>query len=168
MTLFESSFLSLILFAEKYVRDREQATDIAQECFVRLWYGDLNFETEDKIKGFLYMTARNLALNKLRHNSVANRYVEMALLESDACFQENIMEEEISEIVYRAIDQLAGQSRKIILLSLQGYSNGEISRQLGISINTVNTLKQKAYKKLRSILKELFVFIFLTDISRLN
>ena len=49
------------MFADKYLNDMEAAADVAQECFIRLWRGDMTFETEDKVRGFLYTMARNLA-----------------------------------------------------------------------------------------------------------
>ena len=35
-TFFEENFSSVVLFADKYVGDMDVATDIAQECFIRL------------------------------------------------------------------------------------------------------------------------------------
>ena len=66
---FEGNFSSIVMFADKYLNDMEAAADVAQECFIQLWRGDMTFETEDKVRGFLYSMARNLALNKLEHDS---------------------------------------------------------------------------------------------------
>ena len=41
-----------MMFADKYLNDMEAAADVAQECFIRLWRGDMTFETEDKVRGF--------------------------------------------------------------------------------------------------------------------
>ncbi len=73
----------------------------------------------------------------------------------------NVVEEEVYAIIYKAIDELAPQSRKVILLSLQELSNGEIAEKLGISVNSVRTLKQNAYKKLKGLLKDYFYLLFL-------
>lgn len=45
---FEGNFSSVVMFADKYLNDMEAAADVAQECFIRLWRGDMTFETEDK------------------------------------------------------------------------------------------------------------------------
>lgn len=73
---YEENFSSVVMFADKYLNDMETAADIAQECFIRLWCGDMTFETEDKVKGFLYTTARNLALNELKHSAIVTGYVQ--------------------------------------------------------------------------------------------
>ena len=161
-TFFEKNFSSIVMFADKYLDDMEVAADIAQECFIRLWHGDQTFESEDKVKGFLYTTARNLALNELKHDAIVARYVQKGMLESEEYLRDNVIEEEVYAIIYKAIDELAPQSRKVILLSLQELSNGE---KLGISINSVRTLKQNAYKKLKGLLKDYFYLLFLLDFT---
>ena len=89
--------------------------------------------------------------NKLR--VLSGRYSRIILPECD------FIEEETYQLVHKAVEQLPKQSCKIIQLSLQGYSNQEIADQLNISINSVRTLKQSAYKKLRGILKEHFYLL---------
>ena len=155
---FEGNFSSIVMFADKYLNDMEAAADVAQECFIQLWRGDMTFETEDKVRGFLYTMARNLALNKLKRG----------MLESEEYLRDNVIEEEVYSIVYKAIDELAPQSKKVILLSLQELSNGEIAEQLGISINSVRTLKQNAYKKLKGLLRDYFYLLFLLDYTSLH
>ena len=165
---FEGNFSSIVMFADKYLDDMEVAADIAQECFIRLWHGDQTFESEDKVKGFLYTTARNLALNELKHDAIVSQYVERGMLESEEYLRDNVIEEEVYSMIYKAIDELAPQSKKVILLSLQELSNGEIAEQLGISINSVRTLKQNAYKKLKGLLRDYFYLLFLLDFNGLH
>ncbi len=164
---FEGNFSSIVMFADKYLNDMEAAADVAQECFIRLWRGDMTFETEDKVRGFLYTMARNLALNKLKHDSIVSQYVERGMLESEEYLRDNVIEEEVYSMIYKAIDELAPQSKKVILLSLQELSNGEIAEQLGISINSVRTLKQNAYKKLKGLLQDYFYLLFLLNYTDL-
>ena len=152
---FEKNFSSVVMFADKYVKDMEVAADIAQE-------------SEEKIKGFLYTSARNLALNELKHEAIVNRYVQKGMIESEEYFLDNVAEEEVYALVYKAIDELAPQSRKVILMSLQELSNGEIAEQLNISVNSVRTLKQNAYKKLKGLLRDYFYLLFLVDWTRLS
>ena len=165
---FEGNFSSIVMFADKYLNDMEAAADVAQECFIQLWRGDMTFETEDKVRGFLYTMARNLALNKLKHDSIVSQYVKRGMLESEEYLRDNVIEEEVYSIVYKAIDELAPRSKKVILLSLRELSNGEIAEQLGISINSVRTLKQNAYKKLKGLLRDYFYLLFLLDYTSLH
>lgn len=158
---FTDNYPSVVLFAVKYVEDTDAASDIAQECFIRLWYTDIVFGSLEKAKGFLYTTARNLALNQIKHRGVEHAYAERSGKETAVFFRNQVIEEETYALVYRAIDELSAQSRKIILLSLEGLSNQEIAEKLGISVNSVRKLKYNAYRKLKSLLKEHFYLALL-------
>ena len=70
--------------------------------------------------------------------------------------------------MYRAIAEFEARFEKVYQLGLnegmvlcclsrmEKLSSGEIAEQLNISINSVRTLKQNAYKKLRGLLKDYF------------
>lgn len=156
---FKENFPFLVMFADKYLGDMELAADVAQEAFIQLWRFEGEFESVEKVKGFLYTTARNLALNQLKHLRIVGEHIKFQEKETDLFFRNEVIEEETYQLVHKAVNQLAEQSRKIILLSLQGYSNQEIAEQLHISVNSVRTLKQNAYKKLRGMLKDHFYFL---------
>ena len=160
--LFQENFRKLLLFALQYVNEREPAADIAQECFVRLWNCGASFASEEKIVGFLYTTARHLSLDHIKHSGVVAAHAQQIPVQSEAFFQEKVTEEETYEMIYRAVDKLPPQSRKVILLTLEGKSNPEIAEILQITVNSVRTHKQSAYKKLKSFLQEYFLyFLFL-------
>lgn len=157
---FEENFSSIVLFADRYLKNIDIATDIAQECFIRLWHSNIDFQSVEKLKGFLYTLARNLSLNQIKHAYVVRIYEQNELLESELFFRDSVIEEETYILMHKAIESLAPQSKKIILLSLQGLSNQEIADKLFISLNSVRTLKQNAYKKLKGLLKDHFYLIF--------
>ena len=156
---FRENFPFLVMFADKYVHDMDMAADIAQEAFIQLWRFEGEFVSPEKVKGFLYTTARNLALNHIKHNQIVDEHLRLQEKDSVLFFRNQIIEEGTYQLVHKAVEQLPKQSCKIIQLSLQGYSNQEIADQLNISINSVRTLKQSAYKKLRGILKEHFYLL---------
>lgn len=165
-TFFTDNFPALVLFAGKYVENADMATDIAQECFIRLWCSDISFTSVEKLKGFLYTSARNMALNQLKHRGIENFYAQNSKKETEAFFRDQVIEEETYRLVHNAINRLSAQSRKIILLSLQGLSNTEIAEKLGISVNSVRKLKYNAYRKLRTLLKDhLYLALFLLKLK---
>lgn len=160
--LFREHFPKLLLFAQRYVNEREAAADIAQECYVRLWNCKAEFLSDEKVVGFLYTTARHLSLDHIKHSGVVSAHEQQLPEQSELFYQETVNEEETYEKVYRAIDRLSPQSRNVILLTLEGKSNPEIAEILHITVNSVRTHKQSAYKKLKSLLQENFLyFLFL-------
>lgn len=162
---FEANFSHLVLFADKYLRNPDLAADVAQECFIQLWHSQIEFTSIEKMQGFLYTVARNIALNHLKHKRVVGEWMVKNSSEELLFTRDNWIEHETYRFIYEDINQLAGKSRKIILYSLEGYSNQEIAEMMGVSINTIRTLKQNAYKKLRILLRGnlglLFMLIYL-------
>ena len=101
------------------------------------------------VKSFLYITIRNQCLNYIRDHrkevDLAGRFSE----ETDADFDLMVIEEEAIEALYSAIDRLPAQSARIMRLVVKGDKNQEIADQLGISVNSVKTLKYNALNILR-------------------
>src|SRR5258708_13374347 len=64
--VFERYNKQLGYFAEKRIQDREEAEDIVAQTFSILWQKREDFETEEKIRSFLYVTTRNACIDFLR------------------------------------------------------------------------------------------------------
>jgi len=159
---FEGFYPSACVFARKYLRDPDLAEDAAQDAFIEFWKRKDQFTDFKAMKGFIYTVTRNNCLNQIRIRNLREEILKKELL-ADSFFYELIQEEETYRIIYQAVNGLADQSRKIILLSLKGYKNPEIAGDLGISLNTVKTLKRNAYKELRKKLKNhVFMLILLS------
>jgi RNA polymerase sigma-70 factor (ECF subfamily) len=78
----------------------------------------------------------------------------------ESAIERMIIEEEYVRQIHLAINKLSDERRKIILLSMEGHGNKKIAQSLGISVNTLKTLKRKAYRFLREELKQLKAFLF--------
>ncbi|TKG93814.1 RNA polymerase sigma-70 factor [Puteibacter caeruleilacunae] len=146
-------FPVLAMFAQKYVGESELAEDMAQEAFITFWNNQNEESNPAMIKSFLYTTTRNNCLNYLKHNKIKKEY-EGQLIQSEAFFKDAIIEQETSAMIWKAIEKLAPQSRKVVEMSMTGMKNPEIALQLDVSVNTVKTLKSNAYKALKNDLKD--------------
>ena len=69
------------------------------------------------------------------------------------------MREEAFRLLDKAIETLPAQTRRILRLTLSGNSVNEIATNLKITVNTVKTLKQRAYKTLRDKFGEMFILL---------
>ncbi len=159
--LFEDFYAPLCVFAQRYVEDREEAADIVQECFVKVWQKKEDFRYLHQLKAFLYTSVRNGALNVLEHRRVKAGYRDKFLEKSEeSFFLDQVVEEETYRILRRHIEELPEQTRKVMLLALEGNSNAEIAELLAMADGTVHTHKKMAYKRLRKVLKEYFYLFF--------
>lgn len=156
-TVFDSLYSGLCLFTNRYTNNLPSAEDIAQECFVVLWNHRDTMMSVQHIKSFLYLTARNNALDYLRHEKIRNNYQEATIqeLETSENFIHFVIEEEVEQILLKTEENLPHQCRQIFVLAMQGMDNEEIASRLNISVNTVKTQKKIAYRKLKRYISEL-------------
>ena len=163
--LFDEFYPSLCWFANKYLNDFENSKDVVQEVFVKLWENKISYTTDQEIKSFLYVSVKNKSLNYLnskRHRVTDNYPVtDMEELKSDDFLYGELLIIDTSALLKKAIEALPEKCREVISFSIQDYTNKEIAGELKISLNTVKTQKQIAYKKLRaamSLLNSFFIF----------
>ncbi len=157
--LFESFYGSLCQITNKYLKDDAASRDIAQDAFVYLWEKRAEINSVQSAKFYLYKFVKNRSLNYIRdarHRSKIN----MQLQNPEASFRDDLIEQETYILIHKAIQGLTPQEQRIILLALDGLSNIQIAEELKISINTVKTLKKRAYKMLHDELKENIFVLF--------
>lgn len=172
---FTDHFNAVVRFATVYTGDADEARDIAQETFIRIYERWDDLPTPEETRSFMYATARNLSISRLRHQNVEEQYSQQLLEEhadrEDPQLAEEMTYQETLRLLRAAVDSLPRQSRQIILLSLDGKSNPEIAHLMDISVNTVKTLKRNAYTRLRTSLssltdEELFVLLCILTASQ--
>lgn len=161
--VFNQYFNSLVLFADRYLGEREECESLVQDTFLALWENRLEFPDEISVKAYLYTTTRNKALNVLKHRKVKQEYMYDILQDEDSelYYMKSVIEEETRRLIFTAIDALPEHCKRVCLLNLEGLDNQEIADELKISLNTVKFHKKNAYKLLRDKLKDKFYLLFL-------
>ncbi|MDE5422728.1 RNA polymerase sigma-70 factor [Ancylomarina sp. DW003] len=160
-SFFNQLYPSMCVVAREYVKDDGAAEDIAQEAFIKLWNARDKYDSIASLKSFLYVMVKNLSLNYLRRDKLGSKYTGSLNKEDYYHFNNQVIEEETYRILEQAIKALPKQSSKIMMLSLKGLQNQEIAERLGISVNTVKTLKYNSHKTLKTTLKDYFFILAL-------
>ena len=165
--LYEKYVVLLRYFATRYINDQSVISDIVQDAFVRLWEKILQFKDENEAKAFLYKVVQNSCIDLIRHEVVAQKYVQHVNSEDteEKSFLDNILETEIFQALRTVFNELPPACKEVYLLSLQGKSHDEISQQLNITINTVKKHKNNANHYMREKLKYLLQIILTTGIG---
>lgn len=161
-SFFKSFFNPICLFIERIIGVKEDVTDLAQDVFLRVFERWKDFETQENAKAFLYISARNLCFDKLKRRRAEENYVSNYLQAGEldqSTFLKEVIRQETFRILHSAIDQLPDQTRQVILLCMEGGSNLEVSDKLGVSINTVKTLKKNGYAVLRDVLSKEYIIL---------
>ena len=141
---FERFFIPVCHFIKRYTEEEEVA-DIAQEVFVKVYEKWNEFDSLGNAKAFLYIAARNLCLDFIKHKKAEANYLS-----------EYMHGEEADDPVF--LKEVTRQETFRI----------EVGEKLGISVNTVKTLKKNAYAVLRQVLSKeylLLLFVILRDYS---
>jgi len=150
---FDEYFDRLAYFAFRIIKNRDKASDMAQEAFFKYWLSRSEIGNHPvAIKNFLYTTVKNSCLNQLRHEKIVSDYA--ARFQEDPQFEGTVMDAiitaEVLSALEQAIRQLPDRYRQISELAyLQGKKNQEIADLLEMSVNTVKKQKQKALELLR-------------------
>ena len=152
-SVFNEYYDRLVYFSFKIVKDKLDAEDIVQESFVRYWKRRNNI-AHDKalIKSYLYSTVKNISLNLIRHQQVVKGFETQFFIRTtdEKNVIHKIIQAEVFSKIHNAIELLPAACQKISRMGyIDGMKNHEIASELGISVNTVKTQKQRGAKILR-------------------
>ncbi|WP_288206469.1 RNA polymerase sigma-70 factor [uncultured Parabacteroides sp.] len=131
----------LYYFCLNLLKSAEEANDIVQEIFIRIWESRNFINPELSLSSFLYTMARNRILNYFRDMDIDVK-VKSILMQTKPT-EENIIESDLiyteyQNILKEAIEALPPQKKKIFNMSRkENMTHKEIAAELHISVNTV-------------------------------
>lgn len=131
----------LYYFCLSLLKSEEEAGDIVQEIFIRIWESRAFINPELSFSSFLYTMARNRILNYFRDIDIDAK-AKLIVAQNKPVVEDAIESEliytEYQNILKEAIDSLPPQRSRIFNMSrVENLSHKEIAAQLGISVNTV-------------------------------
>jgi RNA polymerase sigma factor (sigma-70 family) len=154
----------------RFAKNREDAEEIAQDCFIKAYRSLASFQQQSKFSTWLYSIVYTTAMTFLR-----KKRVDTTSIDNDEAFiqieskpgsydDNNIENKSRSYYLNQAIDQLLPDDATIITMFYKGeQSLDEIAQVLGIEANTVKVklfrarqrLKDKLERNLKHEVKEL-------------
>lgn len=140
------------------VCSHEDADDLMQEIFVKVWAGLPSFRAEAQLGTWLYRIATNEALNFLNKKKVRAALAFESLssnlermVEDDPYFNGN----EAQRLLQKAIQRLPQKQKTVFCMRYwQELSYEEISEILGTSVGALKASYHFAYEKIKEELKE--------------
>jgi RNA polymerase sigma-70 factor (ECF subfamily) len=148
--------------AFRFVRNAQDAEDITQDVFVRLWrhIGKYRHE-ESKLSTWLYKITTNCCLDftKSRHTRAERSAMdidEVNEIPSVNTAERDLHQRELNALVLKAAHTLAPKQRMVFILrDLEGLSPEEVGQALDMSAANVKSNLCHARQKIASILKPL-------------
>ena len=150
-------------FAERFCGDRDDAEDVVQEAFVRVWRKRESFDAGGKFSTWLYTIASNLAKTRLRRRALW-KFVRLGspggapldIPDAGAGADEGADGALREERIQRALGKLPPKFRAIVVLrDIQELSYEEITAITGCAMGTVKSRINRGRALLREQLRDL-------------
>lgn len=151
-------------FVYRYVGSQEDAEDITQETFLKMWRKFKKYKKDKSFKAWLFAIARNTAIDKLRKkksfvfsdfDTEEGENLITDNLADDAPLPPEIFEnKELAVALAEAIEKLPPRYREIILLRKEAdFTFREIAESLGEPLDTVKSRYRRGLHQIMSLLR---------------
>jgi RNA polymerase sigma-70 factor (ECF subfamily) len=138
--------------AYRLVGDRQEAEDVAQDAYMRMFKGLSGFREEAMFETWMYRVVTNCAMSSLRRRG---RFGDLASEEMlDVAVPDLAQEAALDrDQLQRSLDELPEGQRVVVLLKdVYGLSCREIGQEIGIEEGAVKVRLHRARKRLRDSL----------------
>jgi len=147
------------------LRDPDDAADVTQEAFLRLWRRGPDID-EERLAAWLTRVIHNLCIDRVRRRRTVRLHLgrpdpdALATLPdgdgSDTCPSLDLERQDRGRAMLAALDRLPVDTRSILLMHYwQGMKLREIAQALDLNLNSVKVRVHRARRALRGILDEL-------------
>jgi RNA polymerase sigma-70 factor (ECF subfamily) len=150
------------------VNSAEEAEDLAQEVFLRVYRGRKKYHPKAKFSTWLYTIANNLALNVLRTRQrkptiplnvrdsgpLGPRPAEQLVQDRGAQPHDRVQNQELAAVVQKALETLNERQRiAVVLNKFEDMNYAEIADVMGLTTKAVKSLLSRARENLRVALQ---------------
>ena len=159
----------VLALAMKYVKNEDDAKDIYQDVFIRVFRGLKKFQFKSEFSTWLYRIAANVCLtyksksNKREFVSIhideenENNNQSFDITDEEPAPDRMVQSSEISEHITEALETLSPRQKMIFILKhYEGYKLKEIAEMLQCGEGTIKKYLFEAVRKMRSQLTDLY------------
>ena len=160
--------ISILNFIYRFVGNRAQAKDLAQEVFLRVWQSAKSYKPKARFTTWIYRITTNLCLNELKSSRLRKSFsfhrsdqdneksMEETYSNGSPSAEDLLLAKERSRQINEALQSLPENQRRALLLKrYDDLSYQEIAKLLGCSVSAVESLLVRAKRTLQEKLKNL-------------
>jgi RNA polymerase sigma-70 factor (ECF subfamily) len=137
----------------RYSRSQEEAEDVMQDGFVRVFRKIGTFNGDGSLEGWVRKVITNVAIRQYQKNS--RLHVVVGLEDVEYELGEEILDQAIAEQALLEMIQSLPDGYRLVfnMFAIEGFSHEEIARELGITIGTSKSQLARARQSLRKMLE---------------
>jgi RNA polymerase sigma-70 factor (ECF subfamily) len=159
----------LVAVMHHLVGNAEEAEDLAQEVFLRVYRARQRYRPRSKFSTWLFTIANNLALNALRARQrkpvvpldardsgpLGPRPAEQLVADRGGAPSQRLQQQELAAVVRQALDGLNERQRMAVLLNkFEDMNYAEIAEVMGLTTKAIKSLLNRARTNLRAALQQ--------------
>jgi len=146
----------------KYIRNKEDALDMAQEVFYSVYSSIQNFKFESRFSTWIYRICVNLCINRLDKYKRRKYYETKSFdeanendLKIDVKDEKRLQDKEIEfketrDLIIKQIVHLSEKEKKVFILrDIQGFEYEEISDILKLPLGSIKSTLNRAREKIK-------------------
>lgn len=150
------------------LRNRNDAEDIAQQVFAKVYFSINNFDSRSSLLTWIYKITVNECYDYLRKKRVRKLVYESDFSEEDSRKMENsdsvsdhqpAVDQSLArrDLAVKLLEKLSEEDRELILLKeVEGHSVEELAERTGLNENTIKVKLFRARQKLLKASQKLF------------
>jgi len=145
-----------ILFrhARRMLQDDDEATDIVQDIFVKLWERSSSLSMSGTLSGYLYSATKNRVIDRINRHKLEKRYLDSLedfLNIGETITDDTILASELALRIEQEVSKLPKKMQRILRMRQEAaHSYKEIAKTVGTSEGNVKKQLYNAMKLLRS------------------
>lgn len=142
----------LLRFATHFMKDEDEARDVVQDVFLKLWQKRSGLHEIENIEAFAMRMTRNRCLDVIRAGKMVpiDAETDRKMKEESVDVHSQIELSETAGQIKKLIDRLPDLQRKVMLMrDIEQLSYDEIAEVTGLKVNAVRVNLSRARKKVR-------------------
>ncbi len=156
--IYDRYYKPIYAIALKYLKSKSLAEDAVHDVFIKLWDYRDKLDSSQSLKGFLFTSAKNHVLNKIRDDKRAEQknkdYGQLRPVSKNNTSNKLTLKN-YYQVFWECLKKLPDGKRKVFELKMnQDLTNKEIADQLDVSVNTVKSQYYKASKFIKEQLSK--------------
>jgi RNA polymerase sigma-70 factor, ECF subfamily len=159
----------LVTVLQHLVGRTDEAEDLAQEVFLRVYRGRKKYHPRAKFSTWLFTIANNLALNFLRNRQrkpvvplnlrdsgpMGARPAEQMVQDREHPPSQRVQQQELAAVIEQALETLNERQRVAVVLNkFEDMNYAEIAEVMGLTTKAVKSLLSRARENLRLVLRD--------------